>query len=149
MDYKKLLKVALKYHCEKCDYSTSKKSSWLKHLQTKKHNDYIKATNDYICLCEKKFNHRQNYYRHKKTCKIFNKQEQNDEWINMDKKWINMDKNEKCPFLCVCGNTYKFQSGLSKHKKTCQVLLSKQQEHQQLDNNVMIEMKEMFTPLNI
>ena len=40
MDNKKLLKKQLfdeKYICKHCDYNTSKKSSWKKHIETKKH----------------------------------------------------------------------------------------------------------------
>ena len=32
-------KVAPTFYCEKCDYATSRKSSWKKHLETRKHND--------------------------------------------------------------------------------------------------------------
>ena len=30
-------KITDRFYCDKCDYTTSKKSSWLKHLETKKH----------------------------------------------------------------------------------------------------------------
>ena len=45
-------------------------------------------------------------------------------WISNGKKWINMDKNgymsknEKI-YECECGKSYKYQSGLSKHKSKC------------------------------
>ena len=148
MDDKKNVKNAFKYVCEKCDFNSNNKYDYTRHLQTKKHNDYIDYKKTYKCLCGKVFKYRQNYYRHKKVCEYKNYSKHNDKWINMDKKWIKMDKNKKCPFLCVCGNAYKFQSGLSKHKKTCSVLLLKQQESQQLvsgtENHFMEEMKDMF-----
>ena len=58
-DTKKLPK---KYECKKCCYSTNKKSSFQKHLQSKKHNDITKvakkAQNDtpqsFECECGKK-----------------------------------------------------------------------------------------------
>ena len=34
-----LKKVANKYNCERCSYSTCKLSDWKKHLKTKKHNN--------------------------------------------------------------------------------------------------------------
>ena len=37
-------KVAKKYNCSKCDYSTSRKSSWNKHLATQKHKMLQNAT---------------------------------------------------------------------------------------------------------
>ena len=42
-DSKKLLKVAPLFFCKKCDYNTSKKSSYYKHLTTDKHK---KGQND-------------------------------------------------------------------------------------------------------
>ena len=144
MDNKKTQKNSFKFICKKCDFNSNNKNDYNRHLQTKKHNDNKNERNDNMCVCGKKLANRHNLSRHKKTCKIFNKQEQNMEWINMDKKWINMDKNEKCPFLCVCGNTYKFQSGLSKHKKICQALLSKNES----ENNTETEdLKEMVKEL--
>ncbi len=67
-----------KFFCKHCDYTTSKKCNWLKHVKTKKH---IKKSLS-------------NCYTTK------------------------MD-NEKVAkrYLCECGKSYKFQSGLSKHKK--------------------------------
>ena len=43
---------------------------------------------------------------------------------HMDNKWITMDNNKdgKTPdtmFTCECGKTYKYKSGLCKHKKKC------------------------------
>jgi hypothetical protein len=75
-------KVALKFVCEKCDYRTSKKSSYDKHLLTAKHTisltcDKSDATCDIkvakscslICeKCYKSYNSRNGLWRHKKTC---------------------------------------------------------------------------------
>ena len=73
---KKHEKSTSKYHCEKCDYSTSHMGLWKRHLKTRKH---------------------------------------------MDNKWITMDnkKNENEPdtmFTCECGKSYKYKTGLCKHK---------------------------------
>ena len=82
MDNKKLLKVAQKYICKKCDYNTCKKSSFDKHILTVKHqkqlNGNIMVTNDnnnvpksttYNCKCGKIYNHRSGLCRHKNNCK--------------------------------------------------------------------------------
>ena len=71
----KLLKVAKEYKCLSCDYITSRKSSYDKHILTAKH---IKLTNadklvaetkpQHICSCGKEFGHRQSLHRHKKNC---------------------------------------------------------------------------------
>ena len=57
MEEKKEQKVATKYYCEICDYSTSRKYNFIKHKTTRKH---LKLTNvdttttinsNYICEC--------------------------------------------------------------------------------------------------
>jgi hypothetical protein len=71
-------KVALKFECEHCHYSTSKKSSFDKHLLTVKHT--LSVTSDTSdkkvakscslnCdICSKTYNSRNGLWRHKKTC---------------------------------------------------------------------------------
>ena len=82
MDSKKLQKVADLYECEYCDYSTSRKSSIIKHNLTDKHkkkeNDSKMIENDsenvqkvaslYQCNCGKMYKYDTGYYRHKKKC---------------------------------------------------------------------------------
>ena len=80
-DSKKLLKVAPNFCCEICDYTTCKKSSYIKHLATDKHekmtNDSKNIENDsekllkvakYTCQCGKNYSYDSGYYRHKKMC---------------------------------------------------------------------------------
>lgn len=76
---KKLLKVAEKYYCEDCDYTTSKSSSYKKHLSTAKH---IKLTNltekgvkvaihieKYSCdTCKKHYKSRMGLWQHRQKC---------------------------------------------------------------------------------
>jgi protein-arginine kinase activator protein McsA len=70
-------KVARKYICESCDYCTSKKSSYDKHLSTSKHklltNVNTNATksckNEFNCLkCNKKYKSRVGLWKHKNKC---------------------------------------------------------------------------------
>lgn len=73
-------KVAQSFYCEKCYYRTSKKSSWTKHIHTKKHNaaqmihnaapKVAKSCSNerFQCDCGKSYKHHQSYYRHKETC---------------------------------------------------------------------------------
>ena len=64
------------YHCDKCDYTTSKKSSFKNHCHSKKHKNnennenYAKLCSPkYHCdNCEKKYNDRAGLWRHKKKC---------------------------------------------------------------------------------
>jgi len=69
-------KQAEKFHCEKCDFNTSKRRNYEKHLLTRKHqnNDKMMTNDDteksslYLCDCGKVYRHRQGLHFHKKTC---------------------------------------------------------------------------------
>jgi hypothetical protein len=62
-------KMLEKFHCEKCDFKCSKKSSWDKHIFTAKHNKANKNIQKYACeSCQIIFKHQSSYCRHKKTC---------------------------------------------------------------------------------
>jgi hypothetical protein len=86
MDSEKLQKVANKFYCECCDYTSFRKSSFEKHLSTDKHknreNDSKMIVNDseklqkvaqYKCLCGKIYKYDSGYYRHIKKCNEQNK----------------------------------------------------------------------------
>ena len=99
-DTKKVPKSSKNFCCEICDYNTSRKSQFTRHLSTQKHknnendtidgNTFLKKVPKFLdvfkCECGKEYNQRQNLYRHKKNC---NKIE------NQDKKGENQDKNNK------------------------------------------------------
>ena len=68
------------FFCVKCDYTTSKKSDYLKHMKTKKHlrkthiarnaNKKKSQFVEYQCnYCQKIYSHRSTLSRHQKTCK--------------------------------------------------------------------------------
>jgi len=71
-------KICLKYYCEKCDYGTSKCSSYKNHCLSTKHikttqNNVImpKLCQSYICKnCSKSYNDRAGLWRHNKKCFI-------------------------------------------------------------------------------
>jgi len=100
----KSLKSHSIFSCEKCDYHTSKKSDYNKHILTSKHQNTTKiltntdtnATNVaghvFTCDCGKYYKFRQSLYHHKKTCKInefFGTNEQSTEAI------LNKDPSDK------------------------------------------------------
>jgi hypothetical protein len=69
-------KSSTHYECKNCDYITSRKSNFEKHINTIKHNELQNDDNGKIkgskallvCICGKSFNHRQNLWSHKKRC---------------------------------------------------------------------------------
>jgi hypothetical protein len=76
METEKLLKVANKFVCEKCDYNTSKLSSYKKHLTTAKHlgkqketEKLLKVADTYNCeYCNKPYHNRSSLWKHKQKC---------------------------------------------------------------------------------
>ena len=79
MTTEKSPKIAQKFYCEFCDYYTTKKFDFEKHLLTKKHkNNQIlqdtteksqKVAKKHICECGREYLHHSSLYKHKKTCK--------------------------------------------------------------------------------
>jgi len=80
-DDKNSPKLAEKFYCDKCDYLCSKRSDFVKHKTTLKHqNDDKMMTNDdknspklarpqkFICECGKAYSYRQGLNVHKKKC---------------------------------------------------------------------------------
>ena len=66
---KETAQIIYKFVCEKCDYTTSNKKDYNKHMLTPKHNN-ANATIKSQCLCGKTFNHCSSLYRHKKKCAV-------------------------------------------------------------------------------
>ena len=67
---KKVPKNEQNFCCEKCNFSTVRKSQFERHLLTLKHKNqenYNKKSS-YICECGKEYNHRASLYNHKKRC---------------------------------------------------------------------------------
>jgi hypothetical protein len=80
-DSKKSPKVAFKYFCHCCDYRTCKKSDYVKHLSTDKHENNENGSKMVVedseksqkvahfeCECGKIYKYDSGYYRHKKKC---------------------------------------------------------------------------------
>ena len=70
------------FYCQKCDYSTSNKKDYKRHLMTLKHknpDDQLTFTDNlgpkntpklkiYSCECGRHYKHRQSLFNHKKNC---------------------------------------------------------------------------------
>ena len=80
MTDKKVLESSKKIICQICDYTTCRKSQYVRHIMTRKHAElskYLQHTDDfstksstktYTCMCGKEYNHRQSLFSHKKKC---------------------------------------------------------------------------------
>ena len=70
-----------KYICFFCDFNTSRKSHYERHILTPKHRNVSKmivlaskkVPEKYMCNCGKKYKHDSSYYRHKKNCEEIDK----------------------------------------------------------------------------
>ena len=64
------------FHCEDCNYTTSRYSQYARHLSTDKHKSNISATfsnkksSVWSCVCGKKYKDRTGLWRHKKICEL-------------------------------------------------------------------------------
>ena len=83
-------KIANKYCCDCCDYYTSNKTDYSKHVLTRKHKNNLnlvtpndkksqKIANIFSCICGKEYTYRQGLWQHKKKCSSINAPEQEQE----------------------------------------------------------------------
>jgi hypothetical protein len=140
MEMKNYSQLLNKFVCESCDYSTYKKSDFVKHTTTRKHlknsldiygNQEVFATIlHYSCSqCNYTTNIKSNYdkhllsEKHKKKCLI-----------------VNEGEPKETKHICSqCNKEYLNNSGLWKHKKHC-IPVHNEREPTELQN--------VFTPNN-
>ena len=89
-------KVATKFYCKICDYSTSRKNDWLKHVSTRKHKILAnppkksqKVAENFLCGCGRFYKHRQSLKYHQKKCKsveVVETESSDDELESLSKK---------------------------------------------------------------
>ena len=83
-----LVKISKNYHCEKCNYKTSRKYNMDLHINSMKHKNnqittennvsLVKTSKTHECInCNKLFNDRAGLWRHNKKCKHANDSDQN------------------------------------------------------------------------
>jgi hypothetical protein len=112
-------KVALKFSCEICDYYTSKKSSYDKHLTTAKHqkltevNTFVAKSchevaddmKEFICICcNKSFKSRVGVWKHKQKCnqeKEKEKEKENRELTDKDLIMMLIKENSELKNLVI------------------------------------------------
>ena len=84
-----------KFHCKSCDYYTSRKSQWKRHIETRKHlqsqmdnKKFQKSSKkpptkpkEYICICGRKYKFRSGLSKHKKKCMMYGNNNSEDDEI--------------------------------------------------------------------
>jgi hypothetical protein len=106
--------MKLKYHCEKCQYTCSKKFNWERHLSSYKHNVTLcdnlgeqkseKEQVEYCCNnCDKKYKSRNGLWVHKKKCDNINQVEINNIEIqkhNLELQKQNLELHKQILEIC-------------------------------------------------
>ena len=95
----------MKYICEICDFTCSKKCNYKKHLTTRKHDNLTnpnkKEVKKHICECGKTYKHAPTLSHHKKTCTFIEdekdkvKDEKDDKIAEKDKIIETLLKNQE------------------------------------------------------
>jgi len=127
-DDKKTPKKTPKYFCQKCDFNTSNKKDYIRHISTPKHlNDDAMMTkkpqktpydnnNNYICECGNRYKYRQGLSVHKKKChkKINEHVEIKETNISLNEKdliltLLNQNNQLQNQIFDLCKNNNKYQ----------------------------------------
>jgi hypothetical protein len=104
MEIKKLQKVANLFCCKKCDYNTSRKSSYVKHLSTRKHDLEINgnkklqkvANSVFFCeICEKEYTNSSGLWKHQKKCQPKNYDDTVGQHCNSSQVIVKTDETTK------------------------------------------------------
>jgi hypothetical protein len=101
-------KSSVKYLCKICDYCTSRKSQYIRHIATAKHigkenasswqvNASEKVQKMFECICGKKYKHDSSYYKHKKKCSFTDNSLNNEENISLTTEEIEENTEEDNP----------------------------------------------------
>jgi len=84
--------ISYKYYCRECNYNTSRKSQYERHIMTSKHlirtntNDLVpKSSKCYTCKCNKVFKHASSLWNHKQKCTF----------VELDETHINVMDNSR------------------------------------------------------
>tara|TARA_B110000858_G_scaffold147501_1_gene167556 strand:+ start:383 stop:1366 length:984 start_codon:yes stop_codon:yes gene_type:complete len=120
-------KIPSLFLCECCDYKTSNKKDYTKHISTRKHlNTYKGLTNTY------------------KNPQKSQVHESKDVYDSLKKSQLH-----DIIFKCECGNTYKHRQSLYKHQKKCIILDNNDVNIYQMNVDTTNDMKDIDKELLI
>ena len=158
MATKKSIKI---HNCYFCDYNTSCKRDFNKHLSTAKHktatsgNQKVHKEKSYQCSCGLSYKHRGSLHKHMDKCpksrlpidinrtKLFTETIKGN--IEGDNNYTEFQEttsgNQKVhisiPYQCSCGKSYKHRGSMHKHMEKCP---KTQSSGTAIDQNILFEM---------
>jgi len=101
MGYYDLLPNPTMYTCEKCDFHSSNKKDYRRHLLTRKHTMVHEGTSEstkhlYTCICGKSYRFSQGLSRHKRTCQRVIKEVHDEDHLDFKEMFIeSMQQNKE------------------------------------------------------
>jgi hypothetical protein len=142
MTYDKNAKKCIEFSCEICNFNTSNKYNYNKHIMSAKHKRLTgdlqknaeKCLIEYKCDCGKNYQHRQSLYNHKKKCNFIDKEKHDnskEKIINNkinNNFLVNKDENDldyKSMFLQVINENKEMRDLLMKQQDQISELIPK------------------------
>ena len=118
-------KTPIFYECKKCNFITSNKKDYTRHLNTRKHENTTNTTKNtpknpklFTCDCGKTYPYRSSLYNHKKTCKSII----NDSEDSYKELFINMVKENKELCKTIVSNQNELNDKLTTNKFQNQII---------------------------
>ena len=115
MSTESTIKNENKYSCEKCDYFTSKKTDYNRHILTDKHkrnvlstdiNHYSTIKNEFTCEnCNKKYKERTGLWRHKNKGKCKNDNIIKNDEIHVGQMYNKLHDKDELIIMLIKENT--------------------------------------------
>ena len=144
METKKSKKSHTKYECIACDYTTSSKRDYNRHLSTRKHIMETEETEkaQLICeICGKTYKNRTGLWKHKKTCKAILKdelREPENEPVNQELPDVSKIVTPEIIMTLLTQN----QELMMSNKEFKELIVEQQQENQKLQSQLIEAVKE-------
>lgn len=147
-----------KFFCEKCNYSTERKSQYERHILTAKHlnvdnvdknvdKKVPKGSKPFSCECGMKYKHRQSLSIHRKKCKLIDFNNDNNDTNNAAENTSNKNEEKKdIDFEGVSSDTIK--EILKQNHEIVDLLVEERKRNNELTNQLIEVTKEAKTVNN-